>query len=85
VHLAGAGSAAPEVALERYDAQRRARTTRVQAYSRRAVDLLHVDADRFAERDRAFAALPTDLAWIHGHDARGTAEADRHGSDAVHA
>ncbi len=85
VHLAGADSASPEVALERYDAERRARTTRVQAYSRRAVDLLHVDADRFAERDRAFAALPTDLAWIHSHDARGTAEADRHGSSAVHA
>ena len=37
------------------------------------------------ERDGAFAALPTDLAWIHGHDARGTAEADRHGNSAVHA
>ena len=85
VHLADAGSTAPDVALERYDAQRRARTTRVQAYSRRAVDLLHLDAERFAERDRAFADLPTDLAWIHGHDARGTAEADRHGSDTVHA
>jgi salicylate hydroxylase len=85
VHLAGAGSAAPEVALERYEAQRRSRTARVQAYSRRAVDLLHLDADRFAERDRAFGALPTDLAWIHSHDARGTADADRHGSDTVHA
>jgi salicylate hydroxylase len=85
VHLADDGDTAPEAALARYDAQRRVRTTRVQAYSRRAVDLLHIDAERFAERDRAFAALPTDLAWIHGHDARGTAEADRHGSDAVHA
>jgi salicylate hydroxylase len=79
------GKAAPEMAFERYDAQRRARTTRVQAYSRRAVDLLHVDAERFAERDRAFADLPTDLAWIHGHDARGTAEAARHGSGIGHA
>jgi salicylate hydroxylase len=85
VHLASAGGGAAEVALERYDAQRRARTARVQAYSRRAVDLLHLDADRFAERDRAFVALPTDLAWIHGHDARGTAEAGRHGSGVVHA
>jgi len=85
VHLASADTAAPEPALERYDVQRRARTTRVQMYSRRAVDLLHVDANRFAERDGAFAALPTDLAWIHGHDARGTAEADRNGNSVVHA
>jgi salicylate hydroxylase len=85
VYLAGADSAAPGPALERYEAQRQARTTRVQAYSRRAVDLLHVDADRFAERDHAFTDLPTDLAWIHGHDARTTAETDRHESDAVHA
>jgi len=84
-HLADGESAEPEAAFERYEAQRRARTARVQAYSRRAVDLLHVDAQDFAKRDRAFADLPTDLAWIHGHDARGTAEADRHGSSAVHA
>jgi salicylate hydroxylase len=85
VHLADATIAGPEPALERYEAQRLARTARVQAYSRRAVELLHVDAPRFAERDRAFADLPAELAWIHGHDARSTADADRQGSHAVRA
>lgn len=67
-HLAGGASV--EAALEGYARQRRDRTARVQAWSRRAVDLLHSGAEDFAARDDAFADLPATLAWIHGHDAR---------------
>lgn len=71
-HLA---SDAPlETALERYSAQRRDRTARVQDWSRRCVDLMHSGPEDFDARDSAFADLPTDLAWIHGHDARRTAD-----------
>jgi salicylate hydroxylase len=73
-HLAAAGDAGLATALEGYTRQRRDRTARVQAYSRRAVDLLHAAQADVAARDAAFADLPADLAWIHGHDASATAE-----------
>ena len=47
------------------------RTARVQAYSRRAVDVLHLATDDVDRRDVAFDDVPAHgLAWIHGHDAR---------------
>ena len=84
-HLAAADGTSLEAALMRYARQRRGRTARVQDYSRRAADLLHVGPDASATRDHAFADLPSDLAWIHGHDAHAAAEGILEHSDAVHA
>jgi salicylate hydroxylase len=77
VHLsvADADPESLDAAFTRYHRQRRARTTRVQAYSRRVVRLTHAGPEGFATRDRAFADVPAALAWIHGHDASAAAEA----------
>jgi salicylate hydroxylase len=76
-HLSAADADAEslDAALTHYHHQRRARVTRVQAYSRRVVRLTHAGPDGFAARDRAFADVPGALAWIHGHDASAEAEA----------
>ena len=77
--LAGAGDLAP--ALRRYAALRRKRTARVQRWSRRAADLMHLpDGPDIAARDAAFRELYSELAWIHAHDAhapRGAAPSTR--------
>jgi salicylate hydroxylase len=67
--LAEADPADVDAALDRYEAARRPRTTRVQAASRRTADLLHLpDGDEATRRDALLTDLPRDLAWIHGHD-----------------
>jgi salicylate hydroxylase len=70
-------------ALRHYEESRRKRTARVQRWSRRTADLMHLpDGPEIAPRDDLFRALYTELAWIHAHDAHAA-----HGSatDAVHA
>jgi salicylate hydroxylase len=70
-------------ALRHYEESRRKRTARVQRWSRRAADLMHLpDGPEIAPRDNVFRELYTELAWIHAHDAHAA-----HGSsaDAVHA
>ncbi len=84
-HLAAADGSPLEAALTRYAQQRRGRTARIQAWSRRAGDLLHVRPEGAATRDQAFADLPSDLAWIHGHDAYAAAADTLESSDPVHA
>ena len=60
-------------ALRRYADLRRPRTARVQRWSRRAADLMHVpDGPDIAARDEIFARLDSELDWIHSHDASGT-------------
>ena len=70
-------------ALRHYEESRRKRTARVQRWSRRTADLMHLpDGPEIAPRDDLFRELYTELAWIHAHDAhaaRGSA------ADAVHA
>jgi 2-polyprenyl-6-methoxyphenol hydroxylase-like FAD-dependent oxidoreductase len=57
-------------ALRRYAARRRKRTARVQLWSRRAVDLMHIpDGPEIAARDALFRKLYSELAWIHSYDA----------------
>ena len=59
-------------ALRRYAERRRKRTARVQRWSRRAADLMHLpDGPEIAPRDALFADLYSELAWIHSHDAHG--------------
>ena len=66
--LAGANDLAP--ALRRYEQGRRKRTARVQRWSRRAADLMHLpDGPEIAPRDALFRELYTELAWIHAYDA----------------
>ena len=70
-------------ALRHYEESRRKRTARVQRWSRRTADLMHLpDGPEIAPRDDLFRELYTELAWIHAHDAHAA-----HGSadDAVHA
>jgi salicylate hydroxylase len=70
-------------ALRHYEESRRKRTARVQRWSRRTADLMHLpDGPEVAPRDDLFRELYTELAWIHAHDAHAA-----HGSaaDAVHA
>ena len=70
-------------ALRTYEERRRKRTARVQRWSRRAADLMHLpDGPDLAARDALFRELYTELAWIHAHDAHAA-----HGSaaGAVHA
>jgi salicylate hydroxylase len=64
-----AGSGPP--ALRRYAERRRRRTARVQRWSRRTADLMHLpDGDpKIARRDAVFADLYSELAWIHAYDA----------------
>jgi len=79
--LAAADDVAP--ALRAYQESRRKRTARVQRWSRRAADLMHLaDGPEIAPRDDLFRELYTELAWIHAHDAHAA-----HGSaaGAVHA
>jgi salicylate hydroxylase len=66
--LAGAGDVAP--ALRAYEESRRERTARVQRWSRRAADLMHLpDGAEIAPRDALFKELDSELAWIHAYDA----------------
>ena len=79
--LADADDVAP--ALRAYQESRRKRTARVQRWSRRVADLMHLpDGPEIAPRDDLFRELYTELAWIHAHDAHAA-----HGSaaGAVHA
>jgi salicylate hydroxylase len=72
-HLASADTASVPTALASYEDQRRDRTARVQAWSRRTADVLHLAADDVDRRDAAFDDVPDQLGWIHGHDARAAA------------
>jgi salicylate hydroxylase len=57
-------------ALRRYAERRRKRTARVQRWSRRAADLMHLpDGPEIARRDRLFGELYSELDWIHSYDA----------------
>ena len=57
-------------ALRTYEERRRKRTSRVQRWSRRAVDLMHLpDGPEIAPRDALFRELDSELAWIHAYDA----------------
>jgi salicylate hydroxylase len=57
-------------ALHAYEESRRERTARVQRWSRRAADLMHVpDGAEIAPRDALFGELDSELAWIHAYDA----------------
>jgi salicylate hydroxylase len=57
-------------ALRRYAERRRPRTARVQRWSRRAADLMHLpDGAEIDARDALFGELYSELAWIHSHDA----------------
>jgi salicylate hydroxylase len=59
-----------EPALRRYAERRRARTARVQRWSRRAADLMHLpDGPELGARDALFGELSSELHWIHSHDA----------------
>jgi salicylate hydroxylase len=56
-------------ALGRYAERRRGRTARVQRWSRRAADLMHLpDGSEIASRDALFQDLYSELSWIHSHD-----------------
>jgi salicylate hydroxylase len=74
-HLASADTASVPTALANYEDQRRDRTARVQAWSRRTADVLHLAEDDVDRRNVAFADVPDQLAWIHGHDAWAAAQA----------
>ena len=66
--LADGGDLGP--ALRRYEERRLKRTARVQRWSRRVADLMHLpDGPEIAPRDRLFGELYTELAWIHAFDA----------------
>ena len=57
-------------ALRGYERSRRERTARVQRWSRRAADLMHLpDGPEIAARDALFSELDSELAWIHSYDA----------------
>jgi len=57
-------------ALLRYAALRRKRTARVQRWSRRVADLMHLpDGPEIAPRDALFEQLYSALHWIHSYDA----------------
>jgi salicylate hydroxylase len=72
--LADAGE--PTTALRRYDERRRSRTARVQRWSRRAADLMHLpDGVELAARDAVLTDLYSELAWIHAYDAHAVAHA----------
>ena len=65
--LAGGGGLAP--ALQTYQERRRGRTARVQRWSRRAADLMHLpDGPEIARRDALYRDLYSELAWIHSYD-----------------
>jgi salicylate hydroxylase len=81
--LVSADGVAP--ALRAYEASRRKRTARVQRWSRRAADLMHVsDGPQIAPRDALFRKLDSELAWIHAYDAHQEGlHADRHRGSAI--
>jgi salicylate hydroxylase len=81
--LAGTGDVAP--ALRVYEESRHKRTARVQRWSRRAADLMHLsDRAEIARRDALFRELDSELAWIHAYDAHEEGlDADRHGGSAL--
>jgi salicylate hydroxylase len=57
-------------ALRRYSELRRKRTARVQRWSRRAADLMHLpDGPEIEPRDAVFKDLYSELHWIHSYDA----------------
>jgi salicylate hydroxylase len=67
-----------EAALRRYADLRRKRTARVQRWSRRVADLMHLpDGPQIAPRDALFKQLYSELHWIHSYDA--LAQHDRQG------
>ena len=70
-HLAGVhGPADLTPALQRYQERRLKRTARVQRWSLRVADLMHLpDGPEIAPRDAVFADLYSELGWIHSHDA----------------
>jgi salicylate hydroxylase len=58
-------------ALARYDHLRRARTQRVQRWSRLTADWMHLpDGAEARRRDARLAEAPAELTWIHGYDVR---------------
>jgi 2-polyprenyl-6-methoxyphenol hydroxylase-like FAD-dependent oxidoreductase len=60
----------PPAALAAYAERRRKRAARVQRWSLRVADLMHLpDGPEVAARDAVFADLYSELAWIHSHDA----------------
>ena len=63
-------------ALRSYAVPRRKRASAVQWLSRRTADLMHLpDGPELALRDALFKELPSELAWIHAHDAHADAGA----------
>jgi salicylate hydroxylase len=65
-------------ALRRYAERRRKRTARVQRWSRRAADLMHLpDGPEIAERDATLGDLYSELRWIHSYDAQRAVSRDR--------
>jgi salicylate hydroxylase len=73
ISLAGCLADADDLgeALRAYEATRRKRTARVQRWSRRTADLMHLpDGPEIPRRDALFGALYAELAWIHVHDAQ---------------
>jgi salicylate hydroxylase len=65
--LADGGGLAP--ALHTYEQRRRKRTARVQRWSRRVADLMHLpDGPEIAARDALYRELYSELAWIHSYD-----------------
>jgi salicylate hydroxylase len=74
--LADADDLAP--ALRTYAEHRQERTARVQRWSRRTADLMHLpDGPELALRDALFRELYAELAWIHVHDAQAAHRAAR--------
>jgi 2-polyprenyl-6-methoxyphenol hydroxylase-like FAD-dependent oxidoreductase len=72
-------------ALRRYAERRRPRTARVQRWSRRAADLMHLpDGPEIAARDALFQDLYSELAWIHSHDVRAERTRQRPALGAAH-
>jgi salicylate hydroxylase len=62
-------------ALRHYAERRQKRAARVQGWSRRAADLMHLpDGPEVGPRDAVFADLYSELAWIHSYDAHGEHE-----------
>jgi salicylate hydroxylase len=77
IALADCLADAPDLgsALRHYAERRQKRAARVQGWSRRAADLMHLpDGPEIAPRDAVFADLYSELAWIHSYDAHAAHE-----------
>ena len=62
-------------ALRRYAALRRKRTARVQRWSLRVADLMHLpDGPEIGPRDALFRNLYSELHWIHSYDAHAASD-----------